>query len=135
MTIHPGNMKKFGIGQPIRRVEDRKFITGEGRYTDDIAPQKAVHAYILRSPHACARFKITDLEAAKAAKGVLAVWTAADVAGFEGVACQAPLPKADGSLMVAPKWPLLCDGASCMSATRWRWSSPTAPPAPATRPS
>ncbi len=41
---------------------------------------------------------------------MLAVWTAADVAGFEGVACQAPLPKADGSLMVAPKWPLLCDG-------------------------
>ncbi len=110
MTIHPGNLKKFGIGQPIRRVEDRKFITGAGRYTDDIAPQKAVHAYILRSPHACASFRITDVEAAKAAKGVLAVWTAADVAGLEGVACQAPLQKADGSMMVAPKWPLLCEG-------------------------
>jgi carbon-monoxide dehydrogenase large subunit len=110
MTIHPGNMKKFGLGQPIRRLEDRKFITGAGRYTDDLLPQKAVHAFILRSPHAHARFTIKDTAAAKAAKGVLAVWTAADVAGFEGVACQAPMQKADGKTMTAPKWPLLCDG-------------------------
>jgi aerobic carbon-monoxide dehydrogenase large subunit len=49
MTIHPGNLKKFGIGQPIRRLEDRKFITGAGQYTDDITPAGTVHAFVLRS--------------------------------------------------------------------------------------
>jgi aerobic carbon-monoxide dehydrogenase large subunit len=109
MTIHPGSMKKFGIGQPIRRLEDRKFITGAGRYTDDIAPQKALHAFILRSPHAHAKFTINDIEAAKAAKGVVAVWTAADVKGYAPVACQAPMQKADGSTMAAAEVPLLCE--------------------------
>jgi aerobic carbon-monoxide dehydrogenase large subunit len=109
MTIHPGSMKKFGIGQPIRRLEDRKFITGAGRYTDDIAPQKALHAFILRSPHAHAKFTINDVESAKAAKGVVAVWTAADVKGYAPVACQAPMQKADGSTMTAAEVPLLCE--------------------------
>jgi aerobic carbon-monoxide dehydrogenase large subunit len=110
MTIHPGNLKKFGIGQPIRRVEDRKFITGMGQYTDDISPVKAAHAFVLRSPQAHATFTITDISAAKAAKGVLGVFTAEDVKGMEGVACQAPMQKADGKTMEAPEWPLLCKG-------------------------
>jgi aerobic carbon-monoxide dehydrogenase large subunit len=110
MTIHPGSMKKFGIGQPIRRVEDRKFVTGEGQYTDDILPTKAAHAFILRSPHAHATFTIRDTSAAKAMKGVLGVFTSADLGDMEGVACQAPLQKADGKPMEAPEWPLLCKG-------------------------
>jgi len=108
MTIHPGNLKKFGIGQPVRRVEDAKFITGMGRYTDDFAPVKSLHAFILRSSQAHASFVIKDIEAAKAAKGVLAVWTAADVAGFAPIACQAPMQKADGKTMTAAEVPLLC---------------------------
>ncbi len=110
MTIHPGNLKKFGIGQPIRRVEDRKFITGMGQYTDDISPVKAVHAFVLRSPQAHATFTITDIAAAKAAKGVLGVFTSVDIKDMEGVACQAPMQKADGKTMEAPEWPLLCKG-------------------------
>ncbi len=110
MTIHPGNMKKFGIGQPVRRVEDHKFVTGAGSYTDDILTQRAAHAFILRSPHAHATFTITDTSAAKAMKGVLAVFTAGDLGDMPGVACAAPMQKADGQLMEAPEWPLLCKG-------------------------
>ncbi len=110
MTIHPGNLKKFGIGQPIRRVEDRKFITGMGQYTDDISPVKVAHAFVLRSSQAHATFTITDVAAARAAKGVLAVYTAADLGDMPGIACQAPMQKADGKTMEAPEWPLLCKG-------------------------
>ncbi|MFM9974178.1 MAG: xanthine dehydrogenase family protein molybdopterin-binding subunit, partial [Beijerinckiaceae bacterium] len=108
MTIHPGNLKKFGIGQPVRRVEDQKFITGTGQYTDDILPANTAHAFVLRSPHAHATFTIQDIATAQAMKGVLAVYTAKDTAGMKGVACQAPMQTADGKTMPLPEWPLLC---------------------------
>ena len=41
---------KFGVGQPVRRFEDQRLITGEGRYTDDLAFPNAAHAYVLRAP-------------------------------------------------------------------------------------
>ncbi|MGL5114565.1 MAG: xanthine dehydrogenase family protein molybdopterin-binding subunit, partial [Beijerinckiaceae bacterium] len=110
MTMHPGTMKKFGLGQPVRRLEDERFITGAGRYTDDIHVEGAAHAVILRSPHACASFTITDMKAAKAIKGVLGIFTAADMKGLKGVACQAPMQTADGKKMPLPEWPLLCKG-------------------------
>ncbi|MGL4241760.1 MAG: xanthine dehydrogenase family protein molybdopterin-binding subunit [Beijerinckiaceae bacterium] len=110
MTIHPGSMKKFGIGQPVRRIEDQRLITGAGQYTDDISPAKTAYAYILRSPHAHAAFRITDVETAKGMKGVLGVFTGADVGDLDGVACQAPMQTADGKTMPLPKWPLLCEG-------------------------
>ena len=50
-------MKQFGIGQPIRRVEDRRFLTGFGRYLDDISRSHQAHAVVLRSPHAHARIR------------------------------------------------------------------------------
>jgi aerobic carbon-monoxide dehydrogenase large subunit len=108
MTIHQASPKKFGLGQPVRRLEDHRLITGGGLYTDDIVPAKTAYAFILRSPHAHATFRITDVEAAKAMKGVLAVFTGADVADMAGVACQAPMQTADGKTMPLPKWPLLC---------------------------
>ena len=46
---------KFGFGQPVRRVEDQRLTTGTGRYTDDIAAEGALHAFVLRSPYAHAR--------------------------------------------------------------------------------
>jgi aerobic carbon-monoxide dehydrogenase large subunit len=108
MTIHPGNMKKFGIGQPVRRLEDQRFITGTGQYTDDIVPAKTAQAFLLRSPHAHATFKFTDLVTARAAKGVIAVYTSTDLGDMKGVACQAPMQTADGKTMPLPEWPLLC---------------------------
>ena len=56
------SVKKFGIGQPMRRVEDHRLLTGGGRYTDDYSPDKALHAVVLRSPHAHAKFTFTDLD-------------------------------------------------------------------------
>ena len=58
------------IGQPLRRREDFKFITGKGRYVDDIKVPGMLHMAVLRSPHAHAVIKRIDLAAAKAAPGV-----------------------------------------------------------------
>jgi aerobic carbon-monoxide dehydrogenase large subunit len=82
-------MTQFGIGQPVRRVEDRRFITGRGRYLDDIARPRQAHAVFLRSPHAHARIRAVDVTAANAAPGVVAVLTGADLAadGLGTVPC------------------------------------------------
>ena len=64
-------MKQFGIGQPVRRVEDRRFITGRGNYLDDINRPRQASAYMLRSPHAHARIRGIDTTAALAVSGVL----------------------------------------------------------------
>ncbi len=72
-------MPKFGIGQPVRRLEDPRFITGRGRYVDDIDLPHQCHGVVVMSPHAHARIKRIDTAKAKAAPGVLAVLTGADV--------------------------------------------------------
>jgi carbon-monoxide dehydrogenase large subunit len=73
-------MAKFGIGQAVRRVEDQRFLTGQGRYVDDIVLPAMVHGVTVLSPHAHARIKRVDVSKAKAAPGVLAVLTGADAA-------------------------------------------------------
>ncbi len=73
-------MKQFGIGQPVRRVEDRRFITGRGAYLDDLDRPRQTHAFMLRSPHAHARIRAIDAAAAMAAPGILAVYTGGDLA-------------------------------------------------------
>jgi carbon-monoxide dehydrogenase large subunit len=67
------------LGAPIKRVEDPRFITGKGRYLDDIKLPGMVHLAILRSPYAHANIRSIDTTAAKAAPGVLAVITGADI--------------------------------------------------------
>ncbi len=71
-------MVKFGVGQPMRRVEDERLITGKGRYTDDITFEHQAHAFMVRSPHANARILSIDTTDARAAPGVLAVYTGED---------------------------------------------------------
>jgi carbon-monoxide dehydrogenase large subunit len=71
-------MAKFGIGQAVRRVEDQRFITGHGRYIDDIDLAGQAYGALVLSPHAHARIKRIDAAKAKAAPGVLAVLTGAD---------------------------------------------------------
>jgi carbon-monoxide dehydrogenase large subunit len=71
-------MAKFGIGQAVRRVEDQRFLTGNGNYVDDISLPGLCHGVTLLSPHAHARIKRIDTRKAKAAPGVLAVLTGAD---------------------------------------------------------
>ena len=73
-------MKQFGVGQPVRRVEDRRFITGRGNYVDDISRPRQAYAYMLRSPHAHARIRGLDTTAAASAAGVLAVFSGEDLA-------------------------------------------------------
>ena len=73
-------MSKFGVSQSVRRVEDHRFLTGEGRYVDDIAPDGALHAVFFRSPVAHATIKGIGTDAAKAAEGVKYVLTAEDMA-------------------------------------------------------
>jgi carbon-monoxide dehydrogenase large subunit len=64
-----------GIGQRVLRKEDRRFITGHGHYTDDMSVPGTAHAAFVRSPHAHARIKSINTEAAKAKPGVIAVLT------------------------------------------------------------
>ncbi|MFT8243208.1 xanthine dehydrogenase family protein molybdopterin-binding subunit [Roseomonas sp. BN140053] len=66
------------IGKPVRRVEDRRLLSGGGRYTDDLPTRDACFAAMVRTPHAHARIHRVNTEAAKAAPGVLAVLTAQD---------------------------------------------------------
>ena len=102
-------MKQFGIGQPVRRVEDRRFLTGYGRYLDDTVRPFQAHAAMLRSPHAHARIRTIDTAAAKAAPGVLAVLTGADLAadGIGTVPCVSVLTNRDGSAMAMPPRPAI----------------------------
>jgi carbon-monoxide dehydrogenase large subunit len=72
------------IGQSLRRREDFKFITGQGRYTDDLKVPGMLHLAILRSPHAHAVINRVDLTAARAAPGVRLVLSGADLAGKIG---------------------------------------------------
>ena len=72
------------VGQPLRRREDFKFVTGQGRYTDDIKAPGMLHMAVLRSPHAHAIIKKVDLSAASAAPGVRLALSGADLAGKIG---------------------------------------------------
>ena len=71
-------MSKFGIGQPVRRVEDQRFITGRGRYVDDMNLPRQCYGAVVMSTHAHARIKRVDVSKAKAAAGVVCVLTGAD---------------------------------------------------------
>jgi carbon-monoxide dehydrogenase large subunit len=91
-------MAKFGIGQAVRRVEDARFLTGQGRYVDDIVLPGMCHGVVLLSPHAHARIKKIDIAKAKAAPGVLLVLTGADAAADKlGAYTSAMMPEDIGA--------------------------------------
>ncbi len=101
-----------GIGASVRRKEDLRFITGRGRYTDDISMPGQVHAVFLRSPHARARIVSIDTAEAAAVPGVLAVLTGRDMAadGLGDLPCGWLVKQSDGSDMVAAPHPPLAHG-------------------------
>ena len=66
---------KFGMGASVLRKEDNAFITGKGRYTDDITLPGMLHGYVLRSPVANASFKVVSTGEARKAPGVRLVLT------------------------------------------------------------
>jgi carbon-monoxide dehydrogenase large subunit len=103
---------KFGIGQPVRRHEDLRLITGQGRYTDDITLPRMAHAYVLRSPMAHAAIKRLDTTTARSMPGVLSVASGEDVraAGLGDVPCTVPLTSRDGKPRHDTPRPMLAQG-------------------------
>ena len=73
-------MGQFGIGQPVPRSEDPRLLKGAGSYIGDVAPAGSLTGFVVRSPYANARFRMTDKTQAEAAPGVHAVLTGADFA-------------------------------------------------------
>ncbi|HWX48887.1 MAG TPA: xanthine dehydrogenase family protein molybdopterin-binding subunit [Roseomonas sp.] len=92
-------MAKFGLSQPVRRIEDPRLLQGRGRYTDDISVAGALHAYVLRSPHAHARILSIDTSAATALPGVHAILTGQNWLddGLGEIPCAIPLKNRDGT--------------------------------------
>jgi carbon-monoxide dehydrogenase large subunit len=97
------------IGRSIERREDYRFLTGSGQYTDDITLPQQSYAYFLRSPHAHARIGRIDTTAAARAPGVLAIFTARDLAGVGGLPCGWLIHSIDGTPMKEPKHPVLAE--------------------------
>jgi carbon-monoxide dehydrogenase large subunit len=105
-------MSATGIGASVRRKEDHRFITGAGRYTDDINRPGQAHAYFVRSPHAHATIKGIDASSARSMPGVLAVLTGDDLAADKigGLICGWMIHNKDGTPMKAGAHPALAQG-------------------------
>jgi len=88
---------KFGIGQSVRRREDVRLVTGQGRYTDDIKPAGEAYAYFIRSPHPHAVIKSIDVEAVRQAPGVIGVLTADDTGDTGSIPVRGVFKNRDGS--------------------------------------
>ena len=101
-----------GIGASVRRKEDRRFLSGAGHYTDDMNRPGQLHAVLRRSDRPHARILGIDTAAAKAAPGVHAVFTGADLQadGVGGVPCGWQIHSKDGSPMAEPPHPVLATG-------------------------
>lgn len=97
--------KTTGIGASVKRVEDYRFLTGRGRYTDDMNRPGQCHAYIVRSPHAHARILSIDTSVTVAAPGVLTVLTGADMVAdnIGSLPCGWLIHSRDGTPMKEPK--------------------------------
>src|SRR6195952_225645 len=97
---------KFGVGQSVLRKEDDALIRGKGRYTDDHAPQPALHALVLRSPHAHAKFTI-NASRARGLPGVATILTAEDVKDLGTLPC---LFNLEVDPFTGPPYAILADG-------------------------
>src|SRR5882672_11667840 len=102
---------RFGASRSQKRLEDDRLLTGKGRFSDDLDFPRQCWMVLVRSPHAHARITAIDLNAARAAEGVIAAWSMADLRG-DGVG-HIPFPplfkRADGSPMAAPPRTLLAE--------------------------
>ncbi|MEL0106775.1 MAG: xanthine dehydrogenase family protein molybdopterin-binding subunit [Rhodospirillaceae bacterium] len=103
-------MGQFGIGQPVRRQEDIRFVTGQGCFTDDFNIDGQAYVQFLRSPHAHAEIVSINTSSAETAPGVIAVFTGkeAEADDFPVLRCNAKIPCKDGWEMFSPPRPALC---------------------------
>ncbi len=110
-------MSEFGFGKSVRRVEDDRLLIGQGRFHDDIVVDGQAHAVLVRSPHAHAALGAIDVSAAKAAPGVIGVFTGADAeaAGVGHMPCPTAailqLTRGDGTPAYVPPRPVLATTA------------------------
>jgi carbon-monoxide dehydrogenase large subunit len=105
MNLHNNDqwsLTKFGIGQPVLRSEDPVLVRGEGRFTDDVSLLRQAYAVIVRSRHAHGVLRGIATDAARQMKGVLGIYTAADLAGYGTLKCIVPFKNRDGSEMKKP---------------------------------
>jgi aerobic carbon-monoxide dehydrogenase large subunit len=111
-TAKVATVPTTGIGAPVRRKEDHRYITGKGNYTDDINRPGQAYAFFVRSPHAHATLKKVDIAAALKMPGVLAVYTGDDIAADKigGLICGWMIHSKDGSPMKAGSHPALAQG-------------------------
>jgi carbon-monoxide dehydrogenase large subunit len=105
-------MTTQGIGAAVKRKEDRRFLLGKGNYTDDMTLPNQSYAVFVRSMYAHAKLGKIDTAAAKAAPGVIAVFTGDDIAadGLGGLPCGWLIKSKDGSNMIEPPHPALAQG-------------------------
>ncbi len=98
-----------GIGARVLRKEDKRFLIGKGRYTDDIIEQNQAYAAFVRSPHAHAIVKSIDASAAEAMDGVVAVLNGAGLTGdgIGNIICGWGVTSKDGSPMNMGAWSAL----------------------------
>ncbi len=123
MNILPGNMR-FGAGQPVKRLEDQRLLTGKGQFIDDKPEDGALWLHVLRSPHAHAKIVSIDTKAAADMPGVEAVYTGADLIADnigshpDAVGVHAAGRQADDGAAAPPARPR--DRALCRRAGRGR---------------
>jgi carbon-monoxide dehydrogenase large subunit len=104
-------MSKFGSSQSVSRLEDARFVTGQGRYIDDTAPEGALRSFVLRSPMAHGKITTLDVTDAREAPGVVMVLTAAEIAahGLKNAMKGSVVDNHDGTKGAAPVRPILAD--------------------------
>jgi carbon-monoxide dehydrogenase large subunit len=104
------NARQGFIGKSVERVEDARFLTGRGQYTDDIVLPRQSYGVFLRSPYAHAKIKSLKTQAAEKAPGVLGIFTGEHFKDIGGLPCGWQINSTDGSPMVEPKHPVLAHG-------------------------
>jgi aerobic carbon-monoxide dehydrogenase large subunit len=117
-----GETSRTGIGAPMRRREDVRLLTGQGRYSDDLTLPGQAYAVMLRSPHPHASIERIDAAAARAAPGVLTVLTGQDMktdglrpiphAVWSGHPAEIALPNTDGSPASGPPHDCMATGVA-----------------------
>ncbi|MEE8187594.1 MAG: xanthine dehydrogenase family protein molybdopterin-binding subunit, partial [Kiloniellales bacterium] len=105
-------MGRFSVGQGMRRLEDTRLLTGQGRYSDDIRLDGEAVGFVLRSPYAHAEIRGIETGEARGLPGVLAVYSAEDLSadGVGDIRCQTPIPGKNGKRTITPTHPVLARG-------------------------
>jgi len=103
--VNDAPIERYGVGQPVRRKEDQRFLIGAGKFIDDLSVPGMAHLVVLRSPHAHAHIESIETRAAAASPGVLAVLTGGDwiADGLGGIPTRTPAKNSDDSPVPAPE--------------------------------